>query len=516
MSQLEQMDIYSKADTKGTRPSQCLTSIQSIAPPHNEIKNIISLVKLLPNKNWNWKSLSYRSDVEIEMILSHPELPWNWDEVCRHPHLLFSHLKPLAEAFPDKEWNFFNLSKHHNFSFTDIFQHTDLPWDDEGLSKNPNVNIYIVESHPERNWNYDSLTYNSGISLYDIHSFENLWNYSLLSYNLSITPKQIDLYLSSKKEKKIVFDWDVLSVHPNISVPFIIQHPKLKWNFKNLSQNSNLTLDFVLSNKDRDWDWEELSCHPNISFHSIIKHPELPWSKTSIMFNPSITFQDVLNHPTIQWNFRQLSRAIKMSFQELYNNQHLDWDWEELSQNVNLMCFEEKNVFHNEHPGISTIYCTDIISTVQEQIEDMMTSSVCLQTPISKTMLQKYKILSDLVRYPFSRGDTIGRFKIYMRNINGFFVYFHRGRFQWMALLRWDLQYPQSIREELIQELSKKFPQYDEYINPTLNGILLNMNGKHDINLVYDDEEKNVYRTYLDVEKIVRDITTCLNEHIVV
>jgi hypothetical protein len=499
MSELEQMDIYSKTDTKGTRL--------------DEIKNIISLVKLLPNKNWNWRHLSSRCDVEIEMILSHPELPWNWDEVSRHPHLLFSHLDSLSKAFPDKKWNFFNLSKHHNFSLTDIFHYPQLPWDDEGLSKNPNINIYIVESHPERKWNYDSLTYNSGISLYDIYSFDSPWNTALLSYNLSITPKQIDLYLASKKQKKIVFDWNIMSVHPNVSIAFITTHPKLKWNFKNLSQNSNLTIDFVLSNKDRDWDWEELSCHPNISFKTILKHPELPWVWNCVMVNPSITFSDVISHPEILWNYRQLSRAITMSFQELYNNQHLDWDWEELSQNTNLMCSEEKYVFHEEHQGVYIKYCTDIISKVQEQIEDMMTASVCFQKPISQSMIQKYKILSDLVRYPFSHDDTTSRFKMYMRNINGFFVYFHRGRFQWMALLLWDSSYPQSIREELIKQL---YTKYEEYINPTLNGILLNMNGEHDMTLIYDDEGKNVYKTYLDVEKMVRDITTFLNEHIVV
>ena len=70
-------------------------------------------------------------------------------------------------------------------------------------------------------------------------------------------------------------------------------------------------MEFVLAQLDMPWNWEWLSMNPNITMKDVLAHPEMPWDWKWLSENPNITMNDVLAHPVSlsgkPWNWYGLS-----------------------------------------------------------------------------------------------------------------------------------------------------------------------------------------------------------------
>jgi len=53
--------------------------------------------------------------------------------------------------------------------------------------------------------------------------------------------------------------------------------------------------------------WDEISVHPNITMQDILNHPDKPWNWHRISVHPNITMQDILNHPDKPWKWEIIS-----------------------------------------------------------------------------------------------------------------------------------------------------------------------------------------------------------------
>ena len=57
-----------------------------------------------------------------------------------------------------------------------------------------------------------------------------------------------------------------------------------------------------------DWNWEYISMNPNITMEFIEKYPEKPWDWDWISGNPNITMEIIEKHPEKPWNWDCISR----------------------------------------------------------------------------------------------------------------------------------------------------------------------------------------------------------------
>ncbi len=165
-----------------------------------------------------------------------------------------------------------------------------------------------------------------------------------------VVSKDFDHFLEKNCDKP--WDWYFLSINPNLSfqyvldhpelpwywyglsrdVPFkyVLDHPKLPWNWYGLSENPNIPFQYVLDHPEKPWNWYGLSENPNIPFQCMLDHPEfLCWDEFSR--NPTVSFQDVLNHPELPWDWYWLS--TKVSIQDVVNHPEKPWSWSGLSVN---------------------------------------------------------------------------------------------------------------------------------------------------------------------------------------
>jgi hypothetical protein len=152
----------------------------------------------------------------FQYILDHPEVPWNYNDICMNINLTRS----VIDAYPDKPWNLplflsFQITlnqhpnyqkilkfdnsylfldyymmdtierKHYNCSWeNDVLEDRDFTWNYELLSNNPNITFDIVRNNPEIPWNYYNFNANGDISWEDVRANPDFpWDFKRLLDN---------------------------------------------------------------------------------------------------------------------------------------------------------------------------------------------------------------------------------------------------------------------------------------------------------------------------------------------
>jgi hypothetical protein len=110
--------------------------------------------------------------------------------------------------YPDKPWNWDELSRNINITLTNIFDHPDKPWDWDWISENPNITFKDVLDHPDKSWNWDELSRHPNITFKDVFNHSNKpWNWHIICINSKIIntyfPSLLDLGIIYVRKNKI-------------------------------------------------------------------------------------------------------------------------------------------------------------------------------------------------------------------------------------------------------------------------------------------------------------------------
>ena len=212
----------------------------------------------------------------------------------------------LLKLYPNKHWDWFDVTCNPNITIEHVIDNPSLPWDITALRWNVNITPDVVRKYKDDFvWNYDDLCLNDNFTIEDIREFTN----KLDIYNVS---GNIHLSLETIKKSPEIF------------------------NYYYLSNNPNLTWEFISQNLDKRWDWDELGRHSCVTLDIIKKHPDLDWNMNSVSSNPNITLNQVLENPDLEWNWENLSYNLKVTPQMLRENMHLNWSWVDLTKNQHI------------------------------------------------------------------------------------------------------------------------------------------------------------------------------------
>src|SRR6478609_6886695 len=163
----------------------------------------------------------------IKLLDRFPDKPWDWYDLSRNPNLTLEFL----EAHRAKNWNWWSLSWNPNVTMEYVELHHDKNWDWSGLSMNPNVTMEYVEAHPDKNWDWHGLSWNPNVTMEFVEANpEKPWNY-----------------------------WNGLSQNSNVTMEYVQAHPDKNWNRYGLSRNPNVTMEYVEAHPEKTWDWGLLS-----------------------------------------------------------------------------------------------------------------------------------------------------------------------------------------------------------------------------------------------------------------
>src|SRR5438477_12877 len=114
-------------------------SITTLAYKRYEVYNqLLSLLKLYPNKPWNWFGLSGNPNITMKHVKANPDKSWDWGELSQNPNITMDHIK----ANPEFPWDWGALSNNPNITMDDVKAHPDTDdrkWAWIWLSRNPNI-----------------------------------------------------------------------------------------------------------------------------------------------------------------------------------------------------------------------------------------------------------------------------------------------------------------------------------------------------------------------------------------
>lgn len=71
-----------------------------------------------------------------------------------------------------------------------------------------------------------------------------------------------------------------------------------------------MTLKDILKYYEKPWEWDYVSINPNITMRDIENHPELPWNMFYFSSNSSMTIKDILTYPEKYWDFTENTKFL--------------------------------------------------------------------------------------------------------------------------------------------------------------------------------------------------------------
>ena len=133
-------------------------------------------------------------------------------------------------------------------------------------------------------------------------------------------------------------EWKLISIHPYVPIPLVRLHPRLPWEWYNLSKLPfHKIQDIITLYPTKEWDWHHLSLSSPI--HFIQQNPTLKWQHEKIsrrkysFENLTTPLEYALRNLHMPWNWSMLSRHPSMNMDHLFNHPSLAWDMDYIFMN---------------------------------------------------------------------------------------------------------------------------------------------------------------------------------------
>jgi hypothetical protein len=322
-----------------------------------------TLIKLLPDVDWNWSQIMINSNTTHELFMQHIDRV-NWSKVHKWPNLTldiidankhrsFKQEYTHCECFTI-EYALANLDKVIDISYNPNlkFEHllnpklypilnwtivsslgivtlehidtVDLPWNHDGLSMNPNITINYVLMNPNKLWNWPLLTQN--IATIDmIEAYPDLpWSWTVLSTKKTITAQ----YVLANPNKP--WNWTMMSSAPFITEQLVLTFKSKQWNMPSLSMNLAISLDFMKQTSHIfDWYWPHVVFRKDITPSIIYANPCLP--QDTIRSNLNIDWKIALTNPELDGSY-SMSADPNLTWRIVYDH-NLKWSYPIISAN---------------------------------------------------------------------------------------------------------------------------------------------------------------------------------------
>jgi len=268
--------------------------------------HLLTLLKMAPDKNWEWWFISGNPNLTWEYIRDNSR-KLHWSPISRNECITWD----IIRNNPDGNWVWSDVSTNPNITIDILENNPDYPWNWTSLSSsNPNIDWNTAKEHPYHPWKWDELSF----SATDI-SWEHLM---------------------------VLLDWDGwcrsghLSVHPCVTWDIIQNNPGIRWCSRLTTRNRNMTWDIILNNLDYQWDWKYLSGRSDTTWDFVKNNLNLPWEWARLTNNPNITLDIIQNNPDYPWKWNIISSRRDVTWEFIMDHPEIQWDWRSVSANPNI------------------------------------------------------------------------------------------------------------------------------------------------------------------------------------
>jgi len=192
----------------------------------------------------------------------------------------------------------------------------------------------------------------------------NQYAWCLILSNPNVTLEFIHKYNIVAKAGRHAYTY--LSLNPNVTEQYILEHITEAWSDWRLVFNNNISIQFyikykhLMCNKMGYSFLFRLECHPKLTIADIRQYGVKCWN--SVSNNPAITIQDIINNPDLPWVWRYVTINPSVTQEYINSNPHLPWvhDMIIMNPNVSFDYHQTQPYFYRQYnlvgPVTSTIY----------------------------------------------------------------------------------------------------------------------------------------------------------------
>lgn len=274
---------------------------------HPTVKEWIESPTVKKYNYFCWNKLINHKNFKIEWVEKYPDKDWNWEDISSSPNFQIE----WVDKYPDKKWDWEAITQSKNITLEFIKNNPHYPWKYTSMLFNPQCNIdwieFMVENKIDIWWGDYGISDHKNLRFSWIEKFPNIdWCWEIyIPYNkyLDITKENIIKYGLDKIASKGYIN--PFSKNINLTLEIIEMFPKSKWDVKELSKNPNLTIEWINKFPKSKWDFSELSKNPNLTIEWINKFPKATGGFIKWMNE----------YPKDKWDFKQISKNPNLTIE---------------------------------------------------------------------------------------------------------------------------------------------------------------------------------------------------------
>ena len=303
---------------------------------------------------------------DLEIVYKYPDKDWNWYNLSKH---VFVNHKFMI-TFIDKNLNWYYLflerdNKHKHMHqnnkklITDdfILKNSELSWNWNILSMNKNISIELINKLKDKDWNWRYITTNQD-KIDDIIKYPRLpWEFYYINDDII---RDIPIkFIRRHRLKK--WNWDKLVFNQVLDDKFINDYPNLPYNWHTFGPNEITSIEMLRKFSDKNLNWKSLSISTEFTPEIIEQNLDLPWDWDSLSFNPNITYSFINKHSDKPWNIANICiNVFTHGGYYTYNSVGNYSESDKLNAEKNLSKFKEELIQKTWHPSRLINWCFSI------------------------------------------------------------------------------------------------------------------------------------------------------------
>ncbi|MCH9716521.1 MAG: hypothetical protein K0U52_05470 [Gammaproteobacteria bacterium] len=188
-------------------------------------------IEKYPSKGWFWRinGLSSNPSITPEFVEKRIDGNWCWGRLglSSNPSMTPEFVEKHMEK--DWFWGVEGLSSNPSITPEFVERHMDKGWfwGGDGLSSNPSVTLEFVEKHLGKAWDWgaDGLSSNPVVTAEFIERHE--WYTEIgskVAYHRFDILHWFPCVLESERRNRRIWSWDAVSMNPNVSFKFLMDH----------------------------------------------------------------------------------------------------------------------------------------------------------------------------------------------------------------------------------------------------------------------------------------------------
>lgn len=107
-----------------------------------------------------------------------------------------------------------------------------------------------------------------------------------------------------RKFPNFEWNWEELSMHPNLNQCVLEEFKDKPWNMYLLATHPNFNFGWVDVLHFYEWDWDTLSGRASMS--DVLRYKDKPWDWTTLTLSNKIRDDDMMKYPDFPWDFNML------------------------------------------------------------------------------------------------------------------------------------------------------------------------------------------------------------------